>query len=53
MERKINMYKNREISFSSVMDSYHGWQAYACWGNTYKKREEIKEKIIDVLWDIV
>ena len=49
IRRKNDFYRDRIISFSSIKDSYQGWQAYAKWGNTYKLREQIKKEIIDNL----
>lgn len=49
IRRKNDFYRDRIISFSSIKDSYRGWQAYAKWGNTYKLREQIKKEIIDNL----
>ena len=51
MQKKIKSYEKGDLSFSSVFDSYQGWQAYARWANTYGLREEIKRMIIDELWD--
>ena len=51
MNQKINLYKKDKKSFSSLKDSYQGWQGYAKWANTYKLREETKKNIIDVLLD--
>jgi len=51
MNQKISLYKIGKKSFSSLKDSYQGWQAYARWANTYKLREETKKKIIGVLLD--
>ncbi|MEK6859016.1 MAG: RNA-directed DNA polymerase [Nanoarchaeota archaeon] len=51
MERKIHHYREGRIDFSSLVDSYHGWQAYARWGNTHTLRKRIRNKIASVLWD--
>ncbi|MEK6855720.1 MAG: reverse transcriptase/maturase family protein [Nanoarchaeota archaeon] len=50
MFRKIELYEKGVLNFDSIHESYQGWQAYAIWGNTYKLREKVKRKIIDVLW---
>ena len=51
MQKKITDYKSGDKSFSSVFDSYQGWQAYTKWANTYNLREKTKKDIIDILWD--
>ncbi len=51
MKKKVELYKQGIIDFSTLKESYQGWQAYARWADTYKLREEIKKKIIDILWD--
>ena len=51
MNQKINLYKNNKKNFSSLKDSYQGWQGYAKWANTYKLREKIKRDIVDILLD--
>jgi hypothetical protein len=50
MFKKIKMYKEGGKDFSSLFDSYQGWQAYAQWGKTYTLRKKVKKEIIDILW---
>ncbi|MEK6927463.1 MAG: RNA-directed DNA polymerase [Nanoarchaeota archaeon] len=51
MFRKVYLYEKGALSFESLFESYRGWQAYAGWGDTFKLREKVKRKIIDILWD--
>ncbi len=51
MNQKIELYKNNKKDFSSLKESYQGWQGYAKWANTHELRQEVKKKIIDALWD--
>jgi len=51
MRRKIDLYRKGLMDFTSLKESYQGWQAYARWGNTHNLRNRIKMKIIDTLWD--
>lgn len=51
MERKIRHYQEGRKDFSSLLESYQGWQAYACWGNTRRLRKKICYKIAGALWD--
>ena len=53
MQRKIALYKEGGLSFTDISASYQGWQGYAKWANTYKKREKIKRNIIYILWEKV
>lgn len=41
MQLKIEQYKNKEISYNKILESFQGWQAYARWANTYKLRNKI------------
>ncbi len=45
MERKIEKYKEDEISMEKLFESFQGWQAYAKWADSYKLREKIGEEI--------
>ncbi|MEK6824514.1 MAG: RNA-directed DNA polymerase [Patescibacteria group bacterium] len=47
--RKINAFKKDKKEFRPLLESYQGWQAHARWANTYKLREKVKRKIIDVI----
>lgn len=38
MLSKIECYKNGEITYEIIFESFQGWQAYAKWANTYKLR---------------
>jgi len=51
MEKKVELYKKEMIDFSTLFESYQGWQAYARWGDTHKLRNKIKREIINVIWD--
>jgi hypothetical protein len=51
MHKKVELYKQGIIDFSTLKDSYQGWQAYAKWANTYKLRKRIKKNIIGLLWN--
>lgn len=51
--KKVAFYKEGTIPFECIKESYQGWQAYAKWENTYKLREKVKHKIIDIVWDKV
>ena len=53
MNHKISLYKNNKKDFSSLKDSYQGWQGYAKWANTHKLREKVKKHIVDALWSKV
>lgn len=50
MKRKIRHYKEGRLDFSSLADSYQGWQAYARWGNTYGLRKKMLYEMADALW---
>ncbi len=45
MLRKIELYKNGELSHKKILESFQGWQAYARWANTYKLRKDIVRKL--------
>ena len=51
MKKKIKLFSSWKITFSQIKDSHQGWQAYAKWANSYKLRGEMKNKIIEVLWE--
>ena len=51
MQKKINSYERGDNSFSSVFNSYQGWQAYAKWANTTSLRKRVKSRIINALWN--
>ena len=51
MNRKVTLFKQGKQEFRSILRSYQGWQGYARWANSYKLREKIKRKIIDVVWN--
>ena len=46
---KVNQYNNREISFADIFNMYAGWKGFSSWANTFKFREEIKNKITQIL----
>lgn len=47
--QKLSLYEQNKVSFTKMRDSYIGWRGFARWGNTYKRRENVKRKIIDAL----
>jgi hypothetical protein len=49
MFRKVEIYKEDSCFFGTIHESYKGWQAYAMWADTYKLRNQVKMKIIDIL----
>jgi len=50
MKSKVENFKTNNISFSKIYEIYHGWSAYSKWANSYKEKEKIRERIIDILW---
>mgnify|MGYP001613986936 CR=1 FL=1 len=53
MERKIEKYKQRKISFSEIYGSYKGWRSYSCWADTKNLQNDLKRKIVDELYEQV
>jgi hypothetical protein len=53
IKAKVDMFREGSKDFSSLFESYQGWQAYAKWGNTYKLREKIKKEIVEIILDKV
>src|SRR3989344_2514821 len=51
MRKRVSAYKEREICFGQLFNSFKGWQAYAKWANTYKIQENFKRQIINLLWN--
>jgi hypothetical protein len=51
MEKKVDLFQNGILTFTSVVESYQGWQAYASWANSHKLRNRVKRSIVDVVWD--
>ena len=51
MNKKVSLFAQRKKEFRSLTDGYRGWQAHAKWANTFKLRNKIKLKIIDIFWD--
>jgi retron-type reverse transcriptase len=45
MFAKIEEYKRDEISKEKMLESFHGWDAYAKWAESYKLRREIVGKL--------
>lgn len=45
MLRKIESLKQKEVSYTKLMESFQGWQAYAKWANTFKLRRNIVEEM--------
>ena len=50
MQKKITAYEIGDNSFTSIFNSYKGWEAYAKWANTINLRNKVKLRIIDALW---
>jgi len=38
---KIGEYKNGELSYEKLLESFQGWNAYAKWANSFKLRRDI------------
>ena len=53
MNNKIESFASDKRDFRSIMNSYQGWQGYAKCANSYKLRESIKRKIVDIIWEKV
>ncbi|MBS3089690.1 hypothetical protein J4461_02290 [Candidatus Pacearchaeota archaeon] len=51
MKKRVELYRKGIIDFSTIKNSFQGWQAYARWGNMHRLREKIKIEIIDILWE--
>ena len=45
MQRKINLFNNREISYEKLFESFQGWNAYAKWSNNYKLNKKLLSQI--------
>jgi len=45
MNRKIDNYNNEKISLKKLFESFEGWNAYAKWGNSYKIKKKLIQKI--------
>jgi len=42
---RIKQFKNQEISYEKLLESFNGWNAYSKWANYYKLRKDILNKI--------
>jgi len=42
---RIKQFKNQEISYEKLLESFNGWNAYSKWANCYKLRKDILNKI--------
>jgi hypothetical protein len=42
---RVKKYKNGEISKEGVLESFHGWNAYAKWANSLKLRRRVAAEI--------
>jgi len=42
MKKRVELYRKGIIDFSTIKNSFQGWQAYARWGNMHRLREKIK-----------
>jgi len=45
MHVKVRKYKEDEISYDKIMESFQGWNAYAKWADSFGVRREILKKI--------
>jgi len=45
MQIKIKLFKEGKISYEKLLESFHGWQAYAKWANSHKLKEKVLNKI--------
>lgn len=50
MQKKIINYESNHHSFTSIFNSYKGWEAYSKWANTINLRNKVKLRIIKALW---
>lgn len=53
MEKKVEMFEKGEIDYLNLKESYQGWEGYARWASTYKLRNEIKRRIVNIIIDRV
>ena len=44
-KEKLDLYKNKEISYEDFVQSLQGWLGYAMWANTYKLRNKLLKQI--------
>ncbi|MBS3114542.1 group II intron reverse transcriptase domain-containing protein [Candidatus Woesearchaeota archaeon] len=42
-KQKLELYKNKSISYEDFIQSLQGWLGYAMWANTYKLRQTIEK----------
>ena len=52
IENKIKLFKQKEISYQYLIQSYQGWQAYAMWADTYRLRNKITNLIRSIKYSI-
>jgi len=45
MRKKIETFKQGLMSKERFLESFHGWNAYAKWANSFKLRKEVVKKI--------
>jgi RNA-directed DNA polymerase len=45
--KKLDLYKQDQLSKEKIEKSLQGWFGYACWANTYKLRQSILKKLKD------
>ncbi len=45
MRIKLLLFSKSEMGYWQLMESFQGWNAYACWGNSYKLRRNLLKKI--------
>lgn len=45
MKHKLELFSKGEITYSEIMKSFQGWNAYVIWANTLKLRREVLKEI--------
>ncbi|MBU4308654.1 MAG: reverse transcriptase/maturase family protein [Nanoarchaeota archaeon] len=45
MQRKINLFEDKESSHKKLLESFQGWDSYAKWSDSYKLRKNFLDKI--------
>ncbi len=46
IQKKIDRYKNKRLSYEKLIESFNGWYAYAKWANTHNLSKELIKSII-------
>lgn len=45
MLKKIEMFRNKEITYQKIIEIFQGWNAYAKWANTFKLRRKLYQQL--------